>query len=168
MENKNNETPPTKSSQSIGDKVYTTLSLIDQATVMYHAQGMEFIELLDYYLNCPPHHKRFIFTGPRYFILVEDIDYEDPMDPTSKKVDNYWHVAWQHCMDGFAQTLFKIAPYKLDKVCFMRNKDGVESEFKSYSWDKLKRITSYGLKTKKTTSTSTTSPATSPANASST
>ena len=168
MENKNNETPATKSSQSIGDKVYTTLSLIDQATVMYHAQGMEFIELLDYYLNCPPHQKRFIFTGPRYFILAEDIDYEDPMDPTSKKVDNYWHVAWQQCMDGFAQTLFKIAPYKLDKVCFMRNKDGVESEFKSYSWDKLKRITSYGLKTKSTATSSTTTSSTSPPNASST
>jgi len=157
MENTNNETPATQSNQSIGEQVYTTLSLLDQATVMYHAKGLEFIELLDYYLNCPLHHKRFIFSGPRYFILIEDIDYEDPMNPESKKVDNYWHIAWQQCMDGFAQTLFKIAPYKLDKVCFMRNKDGVESEFKSYSWDKLKRITSYGIKSKETTTPSTTS-----------
>ena len=167
MENKNNETPAIKSSQSIGNKVYTTLSLIDRATVMYHAQGMEFIELLDYYLNCPPHQKRYIFSGPRYFILAEDIDYEDPMDPTSKKVDNYWHIAWQHCLDGFAQTLFKIAPYKLDKVCFMRNKDGIVSEFKSYSWDKLKRITSYGIKTEGSATTSSTSTTTSSTNASS-
>ena len=145
MENTNNETPATKSNQSIGNKQYTKLSLIDQASVMYHAHGLEFIELLDYYLNCPPDEHRYVFSSPRYFILVEEIDYEDPMDPTSKKVEPYWHVAWQQCLDGFAKTMFEIAPYKLDKVCFMRNKQGILSGFKFYSWDKLKRICNYGL-----------------------
>ena len=147
MENTNNETQATKSNLSIGNKVYTQLSLLDQATVQYHAHGLEFIELLDYYLNCPIDGKRYIFTGPRYLILAEEIDYEDPQDPTSKKIEPYWHVAWQQCLDGFGNTLFKVAPYKLDKVCFMRNKRGVLSGFKFYSWDKIKRISHYGIKT---------------------
>jgi len=154
MEKKKNKNTATAPSQSVGEPRYTVLSLIDQATVMYNAHGLDFIELLDHYLNCPPDAKRYVFCGPRYFILVEEIDYADPCDPSSEKVEPYWHVAWQHCLDGFAKTLFEIAPYKLDKVCFMRNKQGFLSEFKFHSWNKLERICRYGLKTKKTTSPS--------------
>ena len=140
MENTKNDQQATKSPMSIGDKVYTRLSLIDQATVMYHAEGMEFIELLDYYLNCPPDAKRYVWSGPRYFVLGEELNTEDPHDPTSKKIEPYWHIAWQHCLDGFGPTLFKIAPYRLDKVMFMRNKDGHESKFRLYSWDRLEKF----------------------------
>jgi hypothetical protein len=143
MANTNKKNTPTQPKLSIGDKVYTQLSMLDQATVQYHAHGLEFIELLDYYLNCPPHAKRYVFSGPRYFILAEEIDYIDPQDPYSKKVKPYWHVAWQQCMDGFVKTLFKVAPYRLDKVCFMRNKHGVISGFKFYSWDRIERMYNY-------------------------
>jgi hypothetical protein len=147
MENTNSKTPATKSNLSIGNQVYTELSLLDQATVQYHAHGLEFIQLLDYYLNCPPSAKRFVFSAPRYLVLAEEIDYENPEDPYSKKVAPYWHVAWQQCMDGFAKTLYEIAPYKLDKVCFMRNKRGILSGYKFYPWNKMKRICNYGIKT---------------------
>lgn len=145
----------TKRQELAGD-----ITLMDHAVVHYHALGWDFVDLLDAFINPPLGSKRYVFSGPRYLILVEELDLENPEDPESDKIDPYWHIAYQNCLDGL-ETLFKIAPYKLDKVCFMRNKIGNITGFRFYKWDKLQKILSNGITKKTSSSSSTTSTASS-------
>ena len=47
------------------------ISLLDEAVIKYHAKGIDFIEILDDYLNFRPPYERYVFSTPQVLLLVE-------------------------------------------------------------------------------------------------
>lgn len=147
----------TKYQVSVGEDY--RLSLLDEAVVLYHTQGQNFIWLQDYYLNCPHGGERYFWSAPNHILMAEVLEDE---------IGRYWKVAYAASRDPSKniELFFKLAPFPLDRVVFTRyhrmNKPDSE---KFYSWKTLKRISKYGLKTKKTTSPSSTPCAPAPSSA---
>jgi hypothetical protein len=73
----------TKLQTSIGE--YHRLSLLDEAVVLYHAMGEDFIQLLDYYINSDSLSGKYFFGGPDYLFLIEEMADEE---------GSYWHIAY--------------------------------------------------------------------------
>jgi len=139
----------TKLQTSVG-KDYR-LSLMDEAVVLYHTQGQEFVWLQDYYINCPHGAERYYWSTPTYMLMAEVLEDEK---------GRYWKVAYAASRDPSKKVslFFELAPFPLDRVMFNRyhRMNNPNSE-KFFGWETLKRISRYGLKTKETTPSSTTS-----------
>tara|TARA_X000001388_G_scaffold77401_2_gene78051 strand:+ start:2414 stop:2860 length:447 start_codon:yes stop_codon:yes gene_type:complete len=132
------------SQQSIGE--YHKLSLLDEAVVLYHSIGEDFIKLLDLYINVQDGQEKYTFIGPDYLILGH-VDKDDK--------GRYWHVSYAaHRKPEKTIHLFlELAPFQLDRVRFCRYHNMNTDKY--YSWKSLKRISKYGLITKSSTATST-------------
>ena len=114
------------------------LSLIDEATVLYHTQGEDFIKLLDYYINCQEGEEKYFFSSPTYLLMGEVKEDED---------GRYWHVAYAASRDNLSLSIFfKLAPFPLDRIEFCRyQKMHENNSHKFYKWKTLKRLVNYGL-----------------------
>jgi len=147
----------TKLQTLVGDDY--RLSLLDEAVVLYHTQGQEFVWLQDYYLNCPHGGERYFWSSPEHILMAEVLEDE---------IGRYWKVAYAASRDPSKKValFMELAPFPLDRVAFTRyQKMNTPNSEKFFGWDTLKRISNYGLKTKETTSTSTTSCSTPSTNA---
>jgi len=124
--------------QSIGEDY--RLSMIDEATVLYHTQGEDFIKLLDYYINCQEGEQKYFFSGPTHMLMGEVQEDED---------GKYWHVAYASSRDANAVSMFlELAPFPLDRVHFCRyHQMNRDDPFKFYSWKNIHRLANYGIKT---------------------
>mgnify|MGYP003120040514 CR=1 FL=1 len=116
------------------------LSMIDEATVVYHTQGEDFIKLLDYYINCQEGEEKYFFSSPTYMIMGEVKEDED---------GRYWHVAYAGSRDTNSIDMFlKLAPFPLDRVHFCRyHKMNRDNPYKFYTWKNVQRLANYGIKT---------------------
>jgi len=131
----------TQSQTSVGE--YYRLTLLDEAVVLYHTQKQDFIALQDYYMNCPRDEERYCYSAPNCLIMAEVLEDDD---------GRYWKVAYAA---GKIEEFFKVAPFRLDRVCFCRyHKMNNPNPDKFYSWDTLQRISKHGQQTKTTTSAS--------------
>ncbi len=126
------------SQQSVGE--YYKLSLVDEATVLYHTQGEDFIKLLDYYINCQEGEEKYFFSSPTYMLAGEIKEDE---------VGRYWHISYAASRSENTLDMFlKLAPFPLDRIKFCRyQKMNEEDPYKFYKWKTLKRLSKYGLKT---------------------
>lgn len=141
---------------SVGE--YHRLSLLDEAVVLYHSIGEDFIKLLDQYINIRPEDDRYLFMAHDY-ILMGHVEEDEK--------GRYWHLSYaaHRNKEKTLQIFFELAPFQLDRVRFCRYHNMDTEKF--YSWKSLKRISNYGQQTKATTSTSTASSATTSSYASS-
>jgi hypothetical protein len=116
------------------------LSLIDEASVLYHTQGEDFIKLLDYYINCQQGEEKYFFSSPTYMLMGEVKEDED---------GRYWHVAYAASRSGEWLDIFlKLAPFPLDRIKFCRyHKMHQDNSYKFYKWKTFQRIVNYGIKT---------------------
>lgn len=137
------------SQTSVGE--YHRLSLIDEAVVLYHSIGEDFIKLLDQYINVRPGEEKYLFVSQDY-ILMGHVSEDDK--------GRYWHVSYAaHRKPEKTIDLFlRLAPFSLDRVRFCRYHNMDTDKY--CNWKSLKRISKYGQQTKTTTSTSTASSAT--------
>jgi hypothetical protein len=126
--------------KSVGE--YHRLSLLDEAVLLYHSVGEDFIRLLDEYINVPDGQQQYTFIAPDYILLGKVCEDEK---------GKYWEVAYAaHRREGGSVELFlELAPFQLDRVRFCRYHNMDNEKF--YNWDTLKRISKYGKKTKTTT-----------------
>jgi|TARA_R110000764_G_scaffold93341_3_gene176955 hypothetical protein len=127
----------TKLQTSIGE--YHRLSLLDEAVVLYHAMGEDFIQLLDYYINSDSSSGKYFFGGPDYLFLIEVMADEE---------GSYWHIAYasHREKERTLHQFFDLAPFPLDRVHFCRyQKMHTDDPYKFYSWKTFKRIISYGI-----------------------
>ena len=129
------------SQQSIGE--YHRLSLLDEAVVLYHSVGEDFIKLLDLYINVQDGQEKYTFIGPDYLLLGHVAEDDD---------GRYWHVSYAaHRKPEKTIHLFlELAPFQLDRVRFCRYHNMNTDKY--YSWKSLKRISKYGIKTTATSS----------------
>jgi len=134
------------------------ISLLDEAVIRYHAKGLDFIELLDQYLNYRPPAERYVFSTPKLLLLAE-LAY-------TEERGYYWYVLYAAARGGedVIAKFMEFAPYKLDTVAFARYRSmGLDTPdtIKYYNWNRLERLTNYGRQqittTTSTTSTTTTS-----------
>ena len=129
---------------------------MDEAVVLYHTQKANFVWLQDYYLNCPHGEERYYWSSPHYMLMAEVLEDDE---------GRYWKLAYAASRDPqkTMKVFFDLAPFPLDRVMFTRyhrmNNPNAE---KFFSWNSLKRISNYGLKTKKTTTPSATTRASAP------
>ena len=131
-----------KSQTSVGE--YHRLSLLDEAVVLYHTQKANFVELQDYYLNCPHGEERYSWSAPNHMLMAEVLEDEE---------GRYWKVdyASSRNQEKALTVFFDLAPFPLDRVCFGRyHKMNIPNTEKFFSWNSLKRISNYGLITVKT------------------
>ena len=140
------------------------LSLMDEAVIRYHAKGLDFIGVLDQYLNFLPPYERYVFSTPEVLLLVERAHDEEH--------GHFWYIMYAASRSGCGMIadFMKFAPYKLDTVAFARYRSmmlGEPDKLKYHKWDNLKRIVNYGRKQIITTTTSTPSPTSSSTTASS-
>lgn len=139
-----------KQQASVGE--FYQLSLLDEAVVLYHSIGEDFIALLDQYVNIPHGQQRYCFIGPDHLLLG---------DVQEDEHGKLWHVAYaaHRKPERTISTFLELAPFELDRVKFCRyhNMDNK----KIYSWKSLKRISKYGLITKSNTAGTATSTCTS-------
>lgn len=131
---------------SVGE--YHRLSLIDEAVVLYHSIGEDFIKLLDQYINVRPEEEKYLFVSQDY-ILMGHVSEDDK--------GRYWHVSYAaHRKPEKTIDLFlRLAPFSLDRVRFCRYHNMDTDKY--YSWKSLKRISKYGIKTKTASTASTAS-----------
>lgn len=110
------------------------LSLLDEAVVLYHTKKVDFITLLDSFINVPEGKERYTFISPTYLILGEVLE-----DDNGK----YWDVAYasHRFPDKTLAAFFELAPFKLDRVSFSRYHD--IDKPKMYRWETLLRISKY-------------------------
>jgi hypothetical protein len=137
-----------KSQVSVGEDY--RLSLLDEAVVLYHTQNADFIQLQDYYLNCPHGEERYYWGTPTYILMAEVLEDE---------VGRYWRIAYAASRDPSKSVsiFFELAPFPLDRVSFTRyHRMHKPNSEKFFEWNTLKRISKYGLITKQTTSYPTT------------
>jgi hypothetical protein len=137
------------SQTSVGE--YHRLSLLDEAVVLYHSIGEDFIKLLDQYINVRPEEEKYLFISQDY-ILMGHVSEDDE--------GRYWHVSYAaHRKPEKTIDLFlRLAPFSLDRVRFCRYHNMDTDKY--YNWKSLKRISKYGQQTKSTSTTSTASSAT--------
>lgn len=133
------------SQQSIGE--YHRLSLLDEAVVLYHSVGEDFIKLLDEYINVPDGVQQYTFIAPDHILMGKVCEDEK---------GKYWEVAYAaHRKEGGSVSLFlELAPFELDRVRFCRYHNMDNEKF--YNWKTLKRISKYGKKTKNSDATAAT------------
>jgi hypothetical protein len=114
------------------------LSLIDEATVLYHTQGEDFIRLLDHHINCQEGEEKYFFSSPTYLLMGEVQEDEE---------GRYWHVAYAASRGHSSlDVFFKLAPFPLDRIKFCRyQKMNEDNSHKFYKWKTLKRLVNYGL-----------------------
>lgn len=132
---------------SVGE--YHRLSLLDEAVVLYHSVGADFIKLLDQYINIRPEDNRYLFMSHDYILMGHVAEDEE---------GRYWHLSYaaHRNQEKTLQIFFELAPFQLDRVRFCRYHSMDKEKF--YNWKTLKRISKYGQHTGHT-STSTTSSA---------
>jgi hypothetical protein len=113
------------------------LSMLDEATVLYHTQGEDFIKLLDYYVNCQEGEQKYFFAAPTHILMGEVREDED---------GSYWHVAYAASRDKNAVAMFlELAPFPLDRVHFCRyHKMNHDNPYKFYTWKNIQRLANYG------------------------
>jgi hypothetical protein len=134
------------------------ISLLDEAVVKYHAKGLDFIELLDQYLNYRAPSERYVFSTPKLLLLAE-LAHDD-------EHGYFWYVLYAAARGGEnpVAKFMEFAPYKLDTVAFARYRSmGLDTpdKIKHYNWNRLERLVNYGRKQITTTTTpSTTTPST--------
>jgi hypothetical protein len=138
------------------------VSLLDEAVIRYHAKGVDFIDLLDKYLNYRAPSERYVFSTPKLLLLAELAHDEEH--------GYFWYVLYAAARGGEdpIAKFMQFAPYKLDTVAFARYRSmGLDApdKTKHYNWNRLERLVNYGRKqtiTTTTTTTSTTTPTTTP------
>lgn len=131
----------------------TRLTLMDRAVGFYHSIGEDFVSILDNYLSCFPEAKRYVFTGPNYFLLFHEEDRVNPLDPNSETREPYWYITYMANETGSLLDFLRLMPYKLDTVAFHRYGKYPNRRIVHLSTDKL--LKRYGL----TLSSETTTPA---------
>ena len=116
------------------------ISLLDEAVIKYHAKGMDFIEILDDYLNFRPPYERYVFSTPQVLLLVERGHNEEH--------GHFWYIMYSASRGGCSPIadFMKFAPYKLDTVAFARYRSmslDTPDRIKYYNWNRLERIINY-------------------------
>ena len=127
------------------------ISLLDEAVIKYHAKGLDFIELLDQYLNYRAPSERYVFSTPKLLLLAE-LAHDD-------KHGYFWYVLYAAARGGEnpIAKFMEFAPYKLDTVAFARYRSmGLDApdKIKHYNWNRLERLVNYGRQQIITTTTS--------------
>jgi hypothetical protein len=127
------------------------LSLLDEAVIKYHAKGLDFIEILDQYMNFRAPAERYVYSSSDLLILAEVAEDEEH--------GRFWYVMYAAArnMVNPVEHILRLAPYKLDTVAFGRYRNiilGEPDKLKYYNWNKLERLVRYGRK--QTISTTTT------------
>jgi len=118
------------------------LSLLDEAVIKYHAKGLDFISILDQYLNFRPPYERYVFSTPDVLLLVERAH--------SEEHGHFWYIVYAASRGGSSliAEFMKYAPYKLDTVAFSRYRmmslDDPD-KLKYHNWKNLERIVNYGI-----------------------
>jgi hypothetical protein len=82
---------------------------MDQAVVLYHSRGQNFLDLLDPYLSNFPESEYYTFFGPDYIMLGRKATDEH---------GDYWHV--DYAAGSGLKVFLRLMPYRLDRIGFHR------------------------------------------------
>jgi len=124
----------------------TRLTPLDEAVILYHQFGEDFIAVLDQYISCFPEAKRYVFFGPGYILMGHEETRDNPHDTDTKTTDPYWYVTYA---SGRIQDMIHLMPYELDRVGFARYAKYPERGVRFIPTATLKRLNqrNHGIKT---------------------
>jgi len=125
----------------------TRITLMDQAVMLYHSKGQNFLDLLDPYLSNFPETEYYTFFGPDYIMLGRK--------ETDEQGD-YWHVDYA-AGDGL-KVFLRLMPYRLDRIGFHRYFKYSDRSLRFL--DTAKLLKHYGIISESSAATSTSTAAT--------